>query len=133
MIKVNHSILNKSKSATIILLSLFFVMVGSCSIQKLITGDSYAQLEISKQSKTVLNSNNHQTVCLLTDEVVKGSLLSVETFSVKNYLNPLLLITAILGENIFLFKGESGIFQKQSNNPLASSFPLFLKYRVLII
>jgi hypothetical protein len=133
MNKIYQSLSNKNKSATVILLSLFFVIVSSCSIQKLITGDLYAQIETSKQSKTTFKSTSYQAICSITDKVAKESYLSSGIASVNNYLNPLVLIIGMFGGGIFSFKGDNNIFHKHRNNSLVPSFPLFLKYRVLLI
>lgn len=132
MFKPLQSIHHKSKSAIVILLSLCFVLIGSCSFQKVVTGYFYSQIEISKQPKATLNSSNNQT-CSLSDETVKISILNSEKPSTKSLFHPLLLVAAILSISTFFFKEESRSLQRKRNNSLVTPFPLFLKHRVLLI
>ena len=132
MFKSYKSIYNTNKAA-IIMLSLFFIVIGSCSIQKIISFDSLSQVESFKQPKTTLNLSNNQTTCLSNNETVKEHVLLVENNSTKDSASLFLLFTLISGLFTSFLRNTTKSFKKTNPNLSIPSLPLFLQYRTLII
>lgn len=133
MFKSYPSIYNMSKAPVFIMLSLFFIVIGSCSIQKIISFDSFAQVESFKQPKTTLNLSNNQTTCLSNYETVKEHIFLVESNSTNDSASLFLLFTLVSGLFISFLRNTTKSFKKANPNLLVPSLPLFLRYRTLII
>lgn len=129
----NYPFIYNSHKATAIMLTLFFVVMGTCSIQKIISIDSFSSVESIKQPKTSLKLSNNQTTCSLENEVGQKQVLLVEHGSTKDLASLFLLFTFISSLFTFSLRNTTLSLKKTNPNLLVPSLPLFLQYRTLII
>jgi hypothetical protein len=129
----NHPFIYNSHKAAAIMLTLFFVVMGTCSIQKIISLDSLSQVESFKQPKTTLNLSNNQTTCSFKNEIVKEQVLLVKNNSTKDSASLFLHFTLIFGLFTSFLRNTNLSFKKTHPDLLVPSLPLFLQYRTLII
>lgn len=124
------SIYHKIK-ASVLLLCLGFMILGTCPIQKILLNASSVKTQTSDRksvSKIVLSN---QLSCSYGEEIVKAPLIELTKKSKNNALYFVLLGTLVYLFTSFVANGTIPFVKKK--NTLGSSVPLFLRNQVFII
>lgn len=132
MLRITPSYLKNNK-AVALLLAVFFILAGTCSVQKIVLGSSFELHESAKQPKSTFNSGGESLLnCSLKSETVEASFIN--SSSTDNQLaSSLLFFTVLFGICITFFEEQKTALQTGGIDNLVSPLPLFLKYRTLII
>lgn len=117
--------------ASILLLCLGFMILGTCPIQKLLLSASPIKIETSTQTKASKTPDKIQLSCSYGEEIVKAPLIELTKKSNNNALYFVLLSTlAALSTS---FAGKRSMSFVKRKNDIASPIPLYLKNQVFII
>src|SRR5690606_8813011 len=118
MLKKSRIYTNKTKSLAMLLV-LFFVVLGSCSLKKVVADFANVDTELVKQVKQ--------------EAALTAALdCSVESVITKEASVPFLFLAVLSGVLVTLFRTYSISFNYLRIRP-RSPVPLFLKYNTLII
>lgn len=132
MFKARYIIQNKNKSV-LLLLMLFFMMTSTCSIQKIIAGNTNVNLENSKQPKATIGSSANISFCFIDYDSLKVSLLNVSKIKGKKIIDQNTLYTVFLDLFISYSKTNNIPILKNPYDSIISSTPLFLQNKSLLI
>lgn len=116
--------------ASVLLLCLGFVILGTCPIQKLLLSAFPVKVETSAQTNASKTPSKNQVTCSYGEEIVKAPLIEPTKKSNNNALDFVLLNTLAL---FIPLSGNSSAPIVKRKNALASPVPLFLKNQVFII
>lgn len=125
------SIYSKIK-ASVLLLCLGFMIMGTCPIQKLLLSASPVKVETSSQSSASKILVKNQLICSYSEEIVKAPLIGLTKKSDNNNALYFILLstlaylftTFISSKSVPIAKGEVSF---------SSPIPLFLRNQVFII
>lgn len=130
MYRRHPSIYSKIK-ASVLLLCLGFMMLGTCPIQKLLLSVSPVKMETSTQTNASKVSVKNQLTCSYGEEIVKAPLIELTKKSNNNALYFVLLST--LAALFTSFTGNRSVSFVKRSNAIVSPVPLYLKNQVFII
>lgn len=117
--------------ASVLLMCLGFMILGTCPIQKLLLSASPIKIETSTQTKASKTPAKIQLSCSYGEEIVKAPLIELTKKSNNNALYFVLLSTlAALSTS---FAGKRSMSFVKRKNDIASPIPLYLKNQVFII
>lgn len=130
MYKKFPSIYHRMK-ASVLLLCLGFMLVGTCPIQKILLSNSPVKAEASTQATMSKAGVKNQLTCSYGEEVIKAPLVDLTKKSNNNPLYFILLSTIAYLFTSFLSNRSISIVNRRFS--LVSPVPLFLRNQVFRI
>lgn len=124
-----HPSIYRKIKASVLLLCLGLVILGTCPIKKILLGVSSIKIESSTQSSIFTEKNN--LICSYSDEMVKAPLVELTKKSNNNAFY-LILSSALVSLFTFFVRNES-IPSVKRRLSLVSPVPLFLRNQVFIL
>lgn len=124
------SIFHKIK-ASVLLICLGFVILGTCPIQKFLLNASSVKTQTSDQTGVSEIIVSNQLSCSYGEEIVKAPLIELTKKSNNNALYFVLLSALVYLFTSFVANGSIPFVKRK--NALGSPIPLFLRNQVFII